>query len=64
MSSGICFSLMYFSDTSILGILVSVIGGLIFIFVYIYLVIRTIKKAVNESEEPLNCELLEELRDK
>ncbi len=47
-----------------IAILISVIGGLIFIFVYIYLVIRAIKKAVNESEEPLNCELLEELRDK
>ena len=44
-------------------IIISGIGGLLAAIIYIYLVYRAIKKAVNESEGPLKCELLEDIRD-
>ena len=45
-------------------ILLSGIGGLVVVLLYIYFVRRAIMKAVNESEGPIKCELLEEMRKK
>lgn len=47
-----------------LTIIISGISGIFIVLIYIYLVNRAIKKAVNESEGPLNCQLLEDMKKK